>query len=412
MNGRGTRRLLIVVAAVAVLAANAVAQDENTDKDAQAKLEAGEKQECINHLKLIYDAVQAYRMDHKDLPNWLSDLVPQYLPDANVLICPACKRTGKSEPPGMADPKIACSYLFEFSPQPLGKALPDSPKTTRREWKRRQMGLVGSVVPIVRCRNHKEVLNLAFDGTIYDSGASWENLLTNRINVVQLNPTHIFADLERGTNAADGPGSATRDPRFPPRDPTAKPGEIDLTRYYNAALTQSWHGNENNDLASLPSGLQTFGGVEFDVRGIVQLSSKTPAAKNYPPQIKGIKINRKCRTLHFLHAAGFGSQGSEGKQIGAYVIHYATNQMRLEIPIIYGRDVRNWHKPAGEKSSPGELAEVWTGENPISKASNGAIRLFETTWTNVAPNVRIDTIDYVSAMLTPAPFLIAITAEQ
>ena len=106
MKGRIARWFLIVMAVAATFAVNSPAQDEDGDKAAQAKLDAEEKQECIDHLKLIYDAIQAYRMDHKECPNWLSDLVPQYLPDANVLICPVCKRTGKSETPGLAEPKI------------------------------------------------------------------------------------------------------------------------------------------------------------------------------------------------------------------------------------------------------------------------------------------------------------------
>ncbi len=409
MKSRIARWLLIVTWAVVSLSSVCPAQDQPEGDADKAKLDAEEKQECINHLKLIYDAVQAYQVDHKDMPNWLSDLVPQYLTDANVLICPVCKRTGKAESPGLSDPKISCSYLFEFSPQPLGKALSNNPSITRREWKRKQMGLVGSVGPIVRCRQHKAVLNLAFDGKIYESPPSWENLLTNRIDITALTPARMFPAEAKRTNAAAN--ASPREMKFPARDSQAKPGEIDLTHFYNATLTESWHGNENNDLASLPSGRQTFAGVEYDVRGIVQLSSKAPAAKRFPVEVKGIKVGRKCQRLHFLHAAAFGGPRSEGRQVGTYVIHYAVNQMRLEIPIIYGQDVRDWHKMAGETLGVKELTVAWTGENGLSKDSNGTIRLFETTWTNLVPEVKIESIDYVSAMLSPAPFLIAITAE-
>src|SRR5271169_137385 len=110
-----------------------------------AGLAAEEKDACIANLKKIYEAIQAYQIEHQDLPNWLSDLVPQYLPDANVLVCPVCRRTGKTESPPLADPKLSSSYLFEFCPVPLGNEAPKAPARTRREWKRRQMGLVGSV---------------------------------------------------------------------------------------------------------------------------------------------------------------------------------------------------------------------------------------------------------------------------
>jgi hypothetical protein len=123
-------------------------------KPVGSQLANEEKEACTRNLKTIYAAIEAYRRDRKDLPNWLSDLVPDYLPDANVLICPVGRRTGKVDQAELSDPRIASSYLFEFCPVPLGNSAPANPKVTRREWKRKQMGLVGSVVPLVRCRLH------------------------------------------------------------------------------------------------------------------------------------------------------------------------------------------------------------------------------------------------------------------
>lgn len=376
---------------------------------------AEEKAACIENLKVIYDAIQAFQKDHRDLPNWLSDLVPQYLADANALVCPVCRRTGQIEAPPLADPKLPSSYIFEFCPVPLGRALTNAPTRTRREWKRRQMGLVGSVVPLVRCRHHDPVLNLAFDGKVYESPPSWERLVTNRVRLGDLAPARLFAD--EAAPAANAPRKPAAAPHFPPRDPEARKELLDLTPFYNAGLDESWHGNKGNDLAALPKGLQTFGGVEFDVRGIVQLGSKSPSSTNYPALITGIPVNQKCQRLHFLHAAGFGNPGDEGDQIGAYVVRFATsqgrwsNQMRLEIPIRYGHEVRNWHVLAGEPAAPSELRVAWRGENAQSKSTGRSIRLFLTTWTNVVPEMEIESIDYVAGMAVPAPFLIAISVE-
>lgn len=177
-----------------------------------------EKQACVKNLKLIYDAIQAFQADHQDLPNWLSDLVPEYLEDANVLICPACRRTGQTVAPPLADPKLPSSYLFEFSPVPLGNMATNTPNRTRREWKRRQMGLVGSQVPMVRCRHHKPLLNLSFEGKIYESPPSWELLFTNRVSAADLTPARIFASEPRragkapkkaGGRANGSPGAQT-----------------------------------------------------------------------------------------------------------------------------------------------------------------------------------------------------------
>ena len=370
---------------------------------------AEEKAACIKNLKVIYDAIQAFQADHRDLPNWLSDLVPQYLTDVNVLVCPVCRRTGQTEAPPLADPKMASSYLFEFCPAPLGQAAPNAPTRTRREWKRRQMGLVGSLVPLVRCRHHDPVLNLAFDGKVYESPAAWEDLATNRVSAAELTPARIFADA--ATPAVSVPEKPASGPRFPARDPAARKELLDLTPFYNARLDESWHGNKGNDLAALPRGLQTFGGVEFDVRGIVQLASKSPSSTNYPVVIRGIPVKQKGQRLHFLHAAGFGNLGDEGKQIGSYVVHFTASPMRLEIPIRYGHEVRNWHALPGEPAAPSELKVAWKGQNTLSKSRGRSIRLFLTTWTNVVPELEIESIDCFAGMAVPAPFLIAISVE-
>jgi hypothetical protein len=400
--------LLLVMGSALICSQTPSVQAQTEPAPEDLKFAADEKEGCIRNLKIIFDAIQSYRVEHKDIPNWLSDLVPQYISDANVLTCPVCKRTGEIESGVLADPKIPCSYLYEFCPVPLGKGdAPDNPAKTRREWKQRQMGLVGSIVPIVRCRHHGVTLNLAFDGRIYESPPLWEEMLTNLLDVAELKAARIFA-ADPNAGAADKSTAAAG--TYPPRDPQAKPGLIDLTAYYNAALTESWHGNAGNDLSSLPSGVQNFAGVDYDVRGIVQLGSKDLAAARFPARVDGIKVHQKCARLHFLHSAGYGNLNNEGEQIGSYIVHFATNRMTLEIPIIYGRDVRNWHRMAGEQPST-DLNLAWRGTNAVSADSHNFIRLFTTTWVNVVPGVDIESIDFVSSMGKAAPFLIAITAD-
>jgi hypothetical protein len=93
------------------------------------------------------------------------------------------------------------------------------------------------------------------------------------------------------------------------------------------------------------------------------------------------------------------------------VLHFAANQMRMEIPIVYGKDVRDWHYWPAEEDEPETLKVVWRGENAVSKNANSYLRLFETSWTNLVPNVELESIDVVSTMSQPAPFLLAITVE-
>ncbi len=365
-----------------------------------------EAERCISNLKKIGAAIEAYQAEHHDLPNWLSDLVPQYLQDPNALICPVGRRTGKTEGPPLADPNISSSYLFEFCPVPLGK---DAPGRTRRDWKRRQMGLVGSKVPMVRCRLHDPALNLAFDGTIYQSAAFWESNFTNRVRLEELTARALFAN-DTGTATVE---SSTQPavPKFPSRDPNARKQLLDLSKAYNAALTESWHGGTDNQLAGLTPGIQNLGGIDFDIRGIVQVAGKAGWSTNFPSEVKGIPVHQKCARIHFLHAAAWGKPQDEGKQIGSYVIHYAANNMRLDVPIIYGQAVRDWHEWSGEMPGPKELTVAWKGQNGVSKRANAAIRLFRTTWNNLVPDVEIQSIDFVSSLTNSAPFLVAITVE-
>jgi hypothetical protein len=380
------------------------APDASTTVDAATQ--QAEREGCIRNLKVIYDAIQAYQMDHKDIPNWLSDLVPQYLNDANVLICPVCKRTGEAESAPLADPNLPCSYLYEFCPVPLNKL--SAANVTRREWKRRQMGLAGASVPIVRCRHHSPLLNLAFDGRIYDSPGNWEATVTNRLDPEQLSAEKLCPPEAQPTNAP-----AKKAPpklHFAKRDPKATTNQINLIKQYNVMLTQSWHGGTNNDLATLPTGLQTFAGVVFDVRGLVQLGSKSSSLKKFPAEVKNIKIDQKCQKLDFLHAVAMGTMADDGKTVGTYIVHYATNRMRVDIPINYGEDVRDWHVLPKEK--PGTATNVaWSGTNANTVTVIRSVRLFKTTWTNIAPDVEIESVDFVSAMGTAAPFLVAITTE-
>ncbi len=146
----GTSFVIAVFVEVLASGLNPTAFAQTNNALDTSDLAAEEKAACIQNLKIIYEAIRTYQTDHKDLPNWLSDLVPQYLPDANLLVCPVCRRTGGIESAPLADPKIASSYLFEFCPVPLGSAAAKAPARTRREWKRWQMRMVGSAVPIVR----------------------------------------------------------------------------------------------------------------------------------------------------------------------------------------------------------------------------------------------------------------------
>jgi hypothetical protein len=182
---------------------------------------------------------------------------------------------------------------------------------------------------------------------------------------------------------------------------------IDLSDYYNAALTQTWHGGTaNNSLDSLPPGLLLLGSVLFDVRGIVQLGGQQlqRSERRYPQKVVGIKINQTCTRLHFLHASGWHT--ADGTPLGSYVVHYVDGRQQT-IPIIYGEDVRDWNGNTDPSTTLKRSSIVWSATNKAPFH----VRLFKSTWINPWPETEIATIDYLSTMTESAPFLVAITAE-
>lgn len=362
---------------------------------------------CKSNLTKIFEAIQEYRKKHKRMPNWLSDLHPEFIDDPKTFICPFVQKiedfqSWKANFRGEVweDPSLlTISYSYEFCAReyPLGLGV----STTVQEYKRRQMGLVGSGVPIVRCVAHEPVLNLSFGGPIYPSDREWENNFSEVVLHEDLTAEKLFA--ERLAASARAPRS------FQKRDAAVDSRYLDLTDRYNATLTETWHpGNLGNNLVNLPQGIATFDrvGVQFDVRGLIQLKGKGLHAP-FPEKVEQIKVGQKCRYLHFLHGTGFSAE--DGTEIGHYEVHYAGGQ-KLTIPVVYGKDLSDWWcDPKEPKSGIAQIA--WEGGNAATQSQGKQIRLYHSKWENPRKDVEITTISFVSAMTYSAPFLIAITVE-
>jgi serine/threonine protein kinase/WD40 repeat protein len=198
---------------------------------------------------------------------------------------------------------------------------------------------------------------------------------------------------------------------IPPRDTNAAANLIDLSEYYNAPLTESWHSPKEgqNDLSELRPGVRKLGGVEFDVRGLIQIGASADNGLSYPSHVHDIPIRRQCQRLHFLHAAIMSGNARLGDELGSYIIHYADGR-QVERPIVMGKDLADWWSPPAQQDT--SLVTAWTGNNPAARADGNIIRLFKTTWENPFPDVPIRQLDFVSDKPTPGqPFLVAITAE-
>jgi WD40 repeat protein len=201
---------------------------------------------------------------------------------------------------------------------------------------------------------------------------------------------------------------------IPPRPPGASRQLIDLTSYYNGSLLKGWLPSSESgtaaekNLGELPSGLQSFAGVQFDVRGVIQLSGNQlndNHRASYPATVKGISVNQKCRNLHFLHGTGWSAPN--GQTVGHYIIRYSDNSSE-DIPLVYGENVADWWAQDAPAVS-GVVA--WTGKNFASRAQGNSVRLYKLAWANPRPDTLIAEIDLVSENSNSSPFLIAVTAE-
>jgi hypothetical protein len=210
---------------------------------------------------------------------------------------------------------------------------------------------------------------------------------------------------------------------WPRRSATAPTSTIDLTDYYNARIDLPWgvwtvtqartQPIPENNIAALPRGIVTLGGITFDVRGLIQLAPSSQQYQGlglfYPAQLAGVRINRHCSKLHFLHATRDAPCPSE-TPVGIYVLHY-TDGSSEELPILYDRDLDDWHDWPTSGRPPTRAREVWRGESPQVGQRGGQVRVFLSTRENPKPKVEIATIDLRATEAACAPFVIAISVE-
>lgn len=195
------------------------------------------------------------------------------------------------------------------------------------------------------------------------------------------------------------------------RDPAATPDQVDLTRYYGTSLNDDWFDHPGHDLQDVPEGLQAFGGVQFDVRGLIVLAGTQSLAVSglaLPEAVRDIPVASNGVAVHFLQASAFvGTR--RGLKIGEYIFHYENGETRTA-DLVYGENELDWWVNPTEGHVT-KADEVWFGSNPATRARGMKTRLIKFTWKNPLPQVTIRSIDFVSTLTTSSPMLVAITVE-
>jgi hypothetical protein len=239
---------------------------------------------------------------------------------------------------------------------------------------------------------------------------------------------------------------------IPPRDPQAPARLLDLTAHYTSPLNRpfqpSFGEGEDNDLRNLVPGVADYGGVMFDVRGVVQLRRLYIDAALFelgwaeqPVRVDGVPVRQTVRRLQLL--LGTTGREAEGKVIAKLVWHYADGGQR-ESDVVYGRHVRDWWRVHDPSPTMTQARVGWEGTSPgatdgsigYHAANSGTkpgfsfdsnqlttalppgviepgkeVRLYVASWDNPRPESEVASLDLVSAMTQSGPFVLAITVE-
>jgi len=197
-----------------------------------------------------------------------------------------------------------------------------------------------------------------------------------------------------------------------PRSPWADPNLLDLGPYY----TQSLHENvapaeRDNSFGQLGSGVRVLGGVEFDVRGFVQVQAGESVR---------IPLNHPVRRLHFLHAAKRTERFSR-QVAGTYQLTFGSGEAAA-VEVLCPSDLLPYHTApfhsrfsgSDVESSP-ELhtAVAWAGTNAEMESRNETLYLTRTTWELPESHQGkiIESLELQASPSGPVPLIFAITVE-
>jgi len=99
-----------------------------------------------------------------------------------------------------------------------------------------------------------------------------------------------------------------------------------------------------------------------------------------------------------------------GSKIATYFVQMQDGPPS-EIPIVYGKDVRERWCDSRQEADLHNPEAAWVSPAETAALTGKSLRLYQATWTNPRPNSVVRGISVVSHMTESAPFLLAITLE-
>ena len=202
---------------------------------------------------------------------------------------------------------------------------------------------------------------------------------------------------------------------IPPRFPLSTPHQIDLGPFYNTTLGDFLIESDRTgpNLVELPLGLLHSAGVDFEIRGFVQLTGNRHMLErsDLPLAARSIPVNASVQHFHLLGAViDAPNSVIRPLEVAQFRIRYRDGGSEV-IPIRLGVEIEDqWSGP--RTPSVAQAARVaWRGFNSSSEAASNWIQLHHSTFTNPHPDRIVESVDLISAQQLPAPFFVALTVD-
>lgn len=213
----------------------------------------------------------------------------------------------------------------------------------------------------------------------------------------------------------------------------AAPGVKPLPPVVPLTLTNLLSEGENKPFVSEamwkapPRGSNVFGGIEFHIDGLIQLSGTGPEGqgRRYRERVvislvetngvgakaRVIERGTNLGALHFVGGTSFDAP-SEAKV--AEVVWRYTDGTFKRTPIRYGVQVRDWWRAPHETPArlPGPHAKVvWRGNHPEVSRWGKSMRLYRVSLANPEPKRTVRQLEWVSARSRASLFIAAMTLD-
>lgn len=235
-------------------------------------------------------------------------------------------------------------------------------------------------------------------------------------------PRAITADLraslrQHDSGASHGDASTSTDNTHPAMAVHAAPSPgyafVDLAPAINYSIDITSGVRDDNALffAAVTPGVQRFLGIDYDIRGMIELSMK--GLSRYPPASPAIPLDpTRFSVANVLIGTPTRLQNMKTfpTQPFAYLDLNYSDGGRTRIPILYGRDMMTAWIETGD-ALPTRIAWVETGPQPYI-FPNPRYRLYATRLTNPHPQRNVSSIVFSAAELAwSVPIILAVTLE-